>query len=117
MPSIFTRSRTASTPKPRPANVPDEFGRVTSRTSISTPSKKDKKKDKLQQQQRASDSIEIQVAEGGFLPFYIPPHSEERSKLRSYGYLSYKCEIVLGVDEVLRLVDVVARELTERGMS
>lgn len=115
MPSIFTRSRTTSTPKPKSVTPPDEFGRVTSRTSISTPSsKKDKKKDKVAP--RPSNSIEIQVTEGGFLPFCIPSDSEDRAKLRPYGYLSYKSEVILGVDEASRLVDVVSREMTERGM-
>ncbi|GJJ14101.1 hypothetical protein Clacol_008358 [Clathrus columnatus] len=114
MPSIFTRSRTTSTPKPRTPTVADEFGRVTSRTSISTTSKKDKKKDKLQP---PTDSIEIQLTEGGFLPFYVPQDSEERVKLPRYGYLSYKCELVLGIDEVFRLVDVISREFNERGLT
>lgn len=135
MPSIFTRSRAASTPAKShstnngipalpPKDIPDEFGRVSSRASaVHSPSKKDKKKEsKATTRQRTQSSphepVEPTLPEGSFLPFSLasPENPDEpREKLRSYGYLSYQNEVVLGLEEVTRLVQVISDELSQRG--
>jgi len=132
MPSLFTRSRTASTPNKAAKDLAntstslytDEFGRVTSRGSVNTPtpSKKDKKKekdkDKRTRKESASDGVDVQsLPEGSFLPFAWGEKEsvEEKDKLKKYGYLSYHAEVTLGVEEVSRLVEVIAAELNDRG--
>ncbi|KAF8577497.1 hypothetical protein K439DRAFT_1364585 [Ramaria rubella] len=141
MPSIFARSRTGSTPKSSskhtnnaavpavpPKDLPDEFGRVTSRGStINSPlSKREKKKEaKAAARQRTQSSphepIEApSIPDGSFLPFSWPPEDipeEPRQKLQTYGYMSYQCEVVLGLEEVTRLVEVVSSELSQRGLT
>lgn len=140
MPSIFARSRTASTPgklrkapahngglPASPMDAPDEFGRVTSRGSAvhSPASKKDKKKDikaaaRLRTQSSPQDTIDTpSIPDGSFLPFSwgLPESSEEpRTSPQKYGYMSYHCEVVLGLEEVTRLVEVISNELSQRGM-
>ena len=137
MPSIFARSRTTSNPakslKPNanignlpavpPKDVLDEFGRVTSRGStIHTPSKKDKKKDskaRLRTQSSFQEPIDSpSLPDGSFLPFSLEPQEtseEPRPNLQKYGYLSYQSEVVLGLGEATRLVEVISGELSERG--
>jgi hypothetical protein len=133
MPSIFTRSRTASTPSKhslldQPTTVIDEFGRVTSRPSVAPTSKevkkerKDKDKDKHRQQRphtSPQDTVDLQsIPDGTFLPFSsgrTDDDDEPRVKVKGYGYMSHRSEVVLGIDEVLRLVDVIAVQLNERG--
>ncbi|KIJ44471.1 hypothetical protein M422DRAFT_252076 [Sphaerobolus stellatus SS14] len=137
MPSLFARARTSSTPNKAKQEtnggvIIDEFGRVTSRGSItnSTPSKKDKKKaEKAAARQRTTsagpaaqhEGLDIQsLPDGSFLPFAWPVKQEageEPVKLKSYGYLSYQCDVTLGIEEVSRLVDVIAKELSERGLT
>lgn len=138
MPSIFARSRTTSNsakslkpnanignlPAVPPKDVPDEFGRVTSRGStVHTVSKKDKKKEikaRLRTQSSPQEPIDPPaLPDGSFLPF--SRESQETSEdppptLQKYGYLSYQTEVVLGLEEVTRLVEVVSSELSERGM-
>lgn len=132
MPSIFSRSRTTSTPK-KPAQdvATDEFGRVTSRGSTKGASpastKKDKKKDKSRSKgQPAEPEVpEFAVPDGSFLPLNLDPQryepgeepSQERRQLLDYGYLSYQRHVVLGLEEVARLVDVVGNELGTRGLT
>jgi hypothetical protein len=140
MPSIFARSRTASTPAKAhkgianngslpasPKDVLDEFGRVTSRVSAvhSTTSKKEKKKEskaaaRLRTQSSPQEAVDTpSIPDGSFLPFSweLPEAPEEpRQNPQRYGYLSYHCEVVLGLEEVTRLVDMISNELSQRGM-
>ncbi|THH32670.1 hypothetical protein EUX98_g1528 [Antrodiella citrinella] len=141
MPSLFSRSRTASTPKKSTLDVAfDEFGRVTSRNSnkgskltlVSPPSssKKDKKLSKDKSRARAvssppePDPAEYTIPDG-FLPLNLdPPRFEQgeepahdRQSFLDYGYLSFQRHVVLGLEEVARLVDVVGNELGTRGLT
>lgn len=38
------------------------------------------------------------------------------SSIHEYGYLASECHVILALDEVVRLVDVVAEELGQRGL-
>lgn len=149
MPSLFSRSRTTSTPaKKSSANalvvaaqpVYDEFGRVNSRGSGSgsgspfhMSSKKDggkeKKKDThdtksrtrtLSSPRQEHDIADLvaQIPDGSFLPLNLDrPRDEsgdEKTLEHDYSYLSYERHVVLGLDDVARLVDVVAVELGTR---
>ncbi|CCM00227.1 uncharacterized protein FIBRA_02255 [Fibroporia radiculosa] len=137
MPSIFSRSRTNSTPK-RPTDSPfDEFGRITSRGSArgltaspQSTSKKEKRKDsKEKSRSKASpteyDVPEIAIPDGTFLPLnFDPPRvevtgesNEPRTSNNDYGHLSYGRHVVLGLEQVARLVDVVGNELGMRGLT
>jgi hypothetical protein len=149
MPSLFSRSRTNSTPNKKhslPAaetpNTLDEFGRVSSRLSnfasgVSSPSpasKKDKKKLKEQEKrlrtlsttrerteyEQGTDSPLSPFPDGTFLPLNLErPRNDlgaiEQPKEHDYGYLSYERHVVLGLEQVARLVDVVSEELGTRG--
>ncbi|KIP03300.1 hypothetical protein PHLGIDRAFT_94961 [Phlebiopsis gigantea 11061_1 CR5-6] len=136
MPSIFSRSRTNSTPKKPTADVAyDEFGRVTSRgsakgTGLLSTSKKDKKsKDKSRSKNGHSpaepEAPEPHVPDGSFLSLNLDPQryepgeepSQERRQLLDYGYLSHQRNVVLGLEEVARLVDVVGHELDSRALT
>lgn len=137
MPSIFSRSRTTSTPRKSLSEPPhDEFGRITSRGSAKAipttpqPSKKDKKsKDKGRLKGSGSPAeaelSEFTVPDGSFLQLNLDPQryepgeepSQERRQLHDYGYLSYQRHVVLGLEEVARLVDVVGNELGARGLT
>ena len=142
MPSLFSRSRTASTPKkPTLEGIYDEFGRVTSRGSAKgsrvatpslTPSKKERKKDskdKIRARTISSpaepDPSEFTLPDGSFLPLNLEPPryepgeepSQELRNFLDYGYLSYQRHVVLGIEELARLVDVVGNELGTRGLT
>lgn len=134
MHSLFSRSRTTSTPnRPETDASFDEFGRVTSRGSGKVPSastsKKDKKsKDKSRKANGTPGETEVPeptVPDGSFLSFNLDPQryepgegpSPERRQLVDYGYLSYQRNVVLGLKEVARLVDVVGNELGNRGLT
>ncbi|KZT64696.1 hypothetical protein DAEQUDRAFT_678109 [Daedalea quercina L-15889] len=140
MPSIFSRARTISTPKKsHEAAAHDEFGRITSGGSarrltaspVPTP-KKDKKDGKDKSRARTSssalepESAEYSIPDGTFLPLNLdPPRFEamadqpafEQQKGHDYGHLSYYRHVVLGLEEVARLVDVVGNELALRGLT
>lgn len=136
MPSLFSRARTFSTPKKSAAQPPaadlDEFGRVgtpfastprgsTFSTATATPSKKDKKKGG-KPKAVAEEVQENPFPDGTFLPLNLErprseadepaPHAQPQ---HDYGYLSYERHVVLGLDELERLLDVVADELETRG--
>ncbi|KAH9917724.1 uncharacterized protein B0H18DRAFT_1087011 [Fomitopsis serialis] len=138
MHSIFSRARTISTPKKSvDTTTPDEFGRVNSRgsarglTASPAPGKKDKKDGKDKGRARTAsaaepDSPEYAVPDGTFLPLSLdPPRFEatadqpafEQQKGHDYGHLSYQRHVVLGLEEVARLVDVVGNELALRGLT
>ncbi|KAH7920327.1 hypothetical protein BV22DRAFT_1021416 [Leucogyrophana mollusca] len=147
MPSIFSRSRTNSTPAKKFAVTTaggtgelDEFGRVTSRGSSNTAvpltfsGKKDKDKEKKKAQEAKLRSRTIssskdradndlgdlvaQIPDGSFLLLNLDrprdESGEERTLEYDYGYLSYERHVILGLDEIARLVDVVASELGSR---
>ncbi|PPQ99370.1 hypothetical protein CVT24_009200 [Panaeolus cyanescens] len=140
MPSLFSRVRTNSTPQKKNtlpldnnygAGSLDEFGRVSSRTSnragtLATPSKKDKKKDQKRSKTLPAprDDFEQQqepaFPDGAFLPLNLEkPRNDaagsEQPKELDYGYLSYERHVVLGIEQVERLVDVLSEELESRG--
>lgn len=146
MPSIFSRSRTNSTPNKKHSLQPteqssplDEFGRIPSRgsnisynvNSLSPTSKRDKKKPKDQEKRLwsptgrtqfdyAAESPVSPVPDGSFLPLNLErPRTEsgliEQRKEHDYGYLSYERYVVLGVEQIARLVEVISEELTTRG--
>lgn len=146
MPSLFSRSRTTSTPgrkspaKALVATQPayDEFGRVNSRGSGSgqpfqTPPKKDGGKEKkkggqdtksrmrtLSSPRQDHDIADLvaQIPDGSFLPLNLDrprdESGEEKTLEHDYGYLSYERHVILGLEDVARLVDVVAIELGTR---
>lgn len=136
MPSLFSRSRTTSTTKKPTSDVAfDEFGRVTSRGSakfvnpVST-NKKDKKskeksRSKTNNSPQEQEPPEISVPDGSFLTLNLDPQryepgegpSQERRQLLDYGYLSYQRHVVLGLEEVARLIDVLGNELGTRGLT
>ncbi|KAG6919716.1 hypothetical protein DXG01_002662 [Tephrocybe rancida] len=141
MPSIFSRSRTNSTPKkhslppPQESSVLDEFGRISSRLSnfgsnSPTPtSKKDKKRAKEQEkwakaqsaarEYNQSPDVPPPIPDGSFLPLNLDRPRDESSldqpKEHDYGYLSYQRHVVLGLEQVARLVVVLSDELGTRG--
>ncbi|OBZ73366.1 hypothetical protein A0H81_07159 [Grifola frondosa] len=138
MPSLFSRSRTVSTPtKKSPFDVAlDEFGRVSSRGSgrLAATSKKDKKregKDKAKARAEPDpDHEEPAIPDGSFLPLNLErPRYESGEEGQEqhqhqvlqhehdYGYLSYGRHVVLGLEQVARLVDVVGDELGTRGLT
>ncbi|KAF9530828.1 hypothetical protein CPB83DRAFT_921224 [Crepidotus variabilis] len=141
MTSLFSRARTKSTPHKsntfhgdgNGVGHSDEFGRVPSRTMLVTPSKKDKKKEQKRSKTGVSTREEELVQEpvfpdGAFLPLNLerpkkadatvaatPPVPEPPTKDHDYGYLSYERHVVLGLEQLERLVEVVSEELETRG--
>ena len=130
MPSLFSRARTTSTSKQlQTANGTDEFGRaptpLRSKSSFTTPTKKDKK-DKSARSRTLStpdpDSQEYspEIPDGSFLPLSLNPprfDSQGREITQDYGYLSYKRQVVLGLEDIGRLVDVASQEICARGLT
>lgn len=164
MPSLFSRSRTNSTPNknyndsttnigsgPGGSGGLDEFGRATSRQSNNrggastlgggvkgSKDKDAKKRDKEREkrlrtlstprdraefdQQIAEENALSEIPDGSFLPLNLErPWDEltdtERPKQTDYGYLSYERHVILGLEQVARLVDVVADEIGTRGLT
>lgn len=142
MPSLFSRSRTTSTPNKKqslsslsdPPATLDEFGRVSSKLSaisIRSPSpapQKDKKKAKesekrLKTHGSSRDRLEYDdppsLPDGAFLSLNLerPPNQSgtDEKPSQDYGYLSYERHVVLGVEQAARLVIVVSDELGARG--
>ncbi|KAG6856134.1 hypothetical protein H0H87_007194 [Tephrocybe sp. NHM501043] len=137
MPSIFSRSRTNSTPKkhslpsPQESNVLDEFGRISSRlsnfasNSPAPTSKKDKKKAKEQEKRAKAQGIAREytqspdvpppIPDGSFLPLSLERPRDDAALEHDYGYLSYQRHVVLGLEQVGRLVIVLSEELGTRG--
>lgn len=127
MPSLFSRARTTSTSKPsQTANDTDEFGRpptpLRPKSSFTTPTKKDKKDKSARSRIISSPDLDAheyfpEIADGSFLPLNLNTlrfDSQEREITQDYGYLSYKRHVVLGLEEITRLVDVVSQELGAR---
>jgi len=139
MPTLFSRSRTNSSPLKKLSSTveesrltSDEFGRVSSRTSVRNLSggKKDKKRDKddktrprttsSTRERLDSDSYPVDaIPDGSFLPLCLERPRDELGAQRpieqGYGYLSYERHVVLGLEQVTRLVEVVTAELSSRG--
>lgn len=132
MSSLFSRTRTKSTThknltyagEGNGVGTADEFGRVHSRTILGTPSKKDRKKDS--KSSKGSVPIEEEVPteifpDGAFLPLHLErprtnvPTPAAPVKPHDYGYLSYERHVVLGLEQLERLVEVVSEELESRG--
>ncbi|KAG6902133.1 hypothetical protein C0995_003889 [Termitomyces sp. Mi166 len=111
MPSLFSRSRTNSTPK-KQHSFPDldEFGRISSRLSAT-----DRKKSKAPRDYDLPADIPPPIPDGSFLPLSLDPPKSPSSQDRDYGYLSYHRHVVLGLEQVSRLVIVVSDELGTRG--
>lgn len=143
MTSLFSRSRTKSTPQKSYVyegnGHSDEFGRVPSRAGgiLGTPSRKEKKKEhksaKVAPPPVDEDLLESQFPDGSFLPLNlerprpattvtmaVPAAGDANSTLpvvkpNDYGYLSYERHVVLGLDQLERLVEVISDELETRG--
>jgi len=132
MPSLFSRARTTSTSKQlQTANGTDEFGRaptplpLRSKSSFTTPTKKDKKDKSARSRTISTPDPDIQeyfpeIPDGSFLPLSLNPShfdSREREITQDYGYLSYKRQVVLGLEDISRLVDVASQEICARGLT
>jgi hypothetical protein len=131
MPSLFSRARTTSSPTKNKLldHGLDEFGRVNSRVSFSTSGKKDKNSGSARSRilspstEQEPEESASPSTEDGFLPLNLnPPHvnSHERELEHpghDYGYLSYKRHVILGLEQVARLVGVVTEELGSRGLT
>jgi hypothetical protein len=141
MPSLFSRVRTNSTPHKKNnlgsedaygiSSTDYEFGRVSSRlsnrgVSLGTSSKKDKKDQKRSKtlphgREEGELSPESPFPDGDFLPLNLErPRIDATAtaqylKEHDYGYLSYERHVVLGIDQVERLVEVISEELETRG--
>lgn len=140
MAGLFSRVRTNSSTNRK--NLPpsadkfnfgsfDDFGRASSRFSnrtFGTLSKKEKKAKesskrgkKLSPGQPDADvPPESVFPDGAFLPLNLerPRNNEstpEHSKEHDYSFLSYERHVVLGIEQVERLVEVVSEELETRG--
>ncbi|KIM44224.1 hypothetical protein M413DRAFT_17962 [Hebeloma cylindrosporum] len=140
MPSLFSRVRTNSTPHKKHnlgsedaygvSSTDYEFGRVPSRlsnrgVSLGTSSKKDKKDQKRSKtlphgREEPELPPESPFPDGDFLPLNlerprIDATAAEYLKEHDYGYLSYERHVVLGIEQVERLVEVISEELETRG--
>jgi hypothetical protein len=111
---FFSRSR----------SVPDGDGDGSADQSTSldaTPkSKKEKKKAEKEQQLHsriASDqvSLESTQSEERYLPLTLERPAWSSDSDQGFGYLSFERHVVLGLEQVTRLVDVVCEELSTRG--
>jgi len=133
MTSLFTRSRTKSTTHKNfsfdtdgnGAGDIDELGRVSSRgPRLSTPKKKDKKKKNVPSAMEEDFVTETPFPDGAFLPLNLErPKTNGANaipmvspvKQLDYGHLSSERHVVLGLDQLERLVEVVSEELETRG--
>jgi hypothetical protein len=136
MPTLFSRSLTSSSPSKKISLTPDdgrltsdEFGRVSSRSSVRiTVGKKEKKRDKEDKARpRTASGVTREsglppphaIPDGSFLPLCLERPRDELGEQRpieqSYGYLSYERHVVLGLEQTTRLVEVVVSEFTSRG--
>lgn len=143
MPSLFSRVRTTSTPTKKSGldlGLHDEFGRISSGGSaarqaaaaLTSSAKRGSKKDAARAASRArspgsvdDEQVEFGPPDGSFLPlnFETPRYentedpTQEVAPPHDYGYLSYGRHVVLGLEELTRLVDVVGDELGTRGLT
>lgn len=117
MPSLFTRARTTSAKKlPKtPAadgHGPDEFGRVTSRGSTTGGKERRTRKQSTTGDRNGGEDELPEVMEDGYLPTSVEPPELPQ---QTYGYLSHGRQVVLGIEDVTRLVEIVSGELGARG--
>ncbi|KAI9507647.1 hypothetical protein F5148DRAFT_1306912 [Russula earlei] len=145
MPSLFSRSRTTSSPlkSPRPSAEPsDEFGRVSSRGSPRGNPTVSGKKEWHGEKPRTRTLSAVKgrapglvlaeeepvIPDGSFFPLNLDPPSGDPSSIsdsergsrhreQDYGYLSYQHHVVLGLDDVDRLVHTLTDELGTRGLT
>jgi hypothetical protein len=131
MPSLFSRSRTASSTSKNKSlgHATDEFGRVSSRGSVTTFGKKDKKGVSSRSHTLSSPPEQdlgedlSQISNDGFLPLNlaIPNGNAQEREFEQpghdYGYLSYKRHVILGLEQAARLVEVITNELGSRGLT
>jgi len=129
MHSLFGgRKSTANLPAPRAPQI-DEFGGLgDAPTSPRGPRDKDKgRKRTVSSPGEGISSADVygtpdgliggssHLPDGAFFPTIIPP--KKLSQLPEYGYLSADSDIILSLDDALRLVNVVDHELSTRGVS
>ncbi|KAH9059688.1 hypothetical protein EDB87DRAFT_1675041 [Lactarius vividus] len=130
MPSLFSRARTTST----------NHKSCSARGTATVPGKKDKNPEKTRLRTLSSPKArppgavvsedEPVIPDGSFFPLNLePPPSDPASPSRlrtrcgprereqDYGYLSYHRHVVLGLEEVDRLVRIVTEELRTRGLT
>ena len=137
MPSIFTRARTTSSKNLKSPTSPldvqqrvgspfgnvstSEFGvvRVNSRGVPPLPAK-DKRSQTFSTRRATNASVtdlgEDAEIEDGFLPTSLNVSGETAAPDREYGYLAHESQVVLAIEEVERLVEVVAEEIVQRGL-
>ncbi|KAG2148912.1 hypothetical protein DEU56DRAFT_971088 [Suillus clintonianus] len=131
MPSIFSRARTTSTTGKKQSSGNhdgslDEFGRVNSRSSAkdvnggrsTPPSTLVKQKPRSRTLSTPETDPFAHIPDGSFLPLNLEPKDiDHEQQEHDYGYLSYQRHVILGLDEVARIVDVVASELGTRALT
>lgn len=134
MQSLFSRTRTASSPNIRPkANGRvgyDEFGGRSAPVSYVGPdsTRRDKGSKTLAPSTRVHHQTDYEIdtiPDGSYLPLNLErprnagegPESSVYAQEQSYGYLSYERHVVLGLEQVSRLVDVIADEVGTRGLT
>jgi hypothetical protein len=134
-------------PNPAHGTFDQEFGRVASRQSsrgavtLGAKGVKDKDKDRRAREKDKDkrnrtlssprerpdydpEDFLSQIPDGSFLPLNLDrpwddsqAHPVGHTKQQDYGYLSYERHVILGLEQVARLVDVVADELGTRGLT
>ncbi|KAH6903885.1 hypothetical protein BKA70DRAFT_1387504 [Coprinopsis sp. MPI-PUGE-AT-0042] len=113
MPSLFSRARTFSTPKKSaaPTSDLDEFGRVA--TPAAHSAQRQRLRPKRTRRREGNHGLR-QNHPNVPGPRPTSQHYPLRRNMIT-GYLSYERHVVLGLDELERLLDVVADELETRG--
>ncbi|KAJ4470941.1 hypothetical protein J3R30DRAFT_3686098 [Lentinula aciculospora] len=119
---FFTRSRSSDTNSSVDQNTVSSDA---SPSSVRTLSRKERKKAAKEQQlsRIASDEgsslfdgeQQQQPLEERFLPLTLERPFWSSDSNQDYGYLSYEKHVVLGLEQVNRLVDIVCEELCSRG--
>lgn len=135
MHSLFSRTRTASSPNIRQkANGRlgyDEFGGRSAPVSFVGPDTRHRDKGGSKslgpttRTHHHSDYDTEVIPDGSYLPLNMerPQKIGESGEAlahtpeQSYGYLSYERHVVLGLEQVARLVDVIADEIGTRGLT
>jgi hypothetical protein len=127
MPSLFGRSKASSTSLAQEHNVLDEFGTL----NDSTPARRVREKDTrgtaltlppsllvstvdLHNGHVPSTGGHAHLPDGTYFSTFIP--IKDPPALSEYGYISTDSDVYLGLEDVLRLVNIVDHELSTRGM-
>lgn len=136
MPSIFTRARTTSSKNSKPPTSPldvqqrvgspfgnvstSEFGVVRIPSRAPPVPAKDKRARTFSSRRATNASVtdlgEEAEVEDGFLPTSLNVSGGTPAPDREYGYLAHESQVVLAIEEVERLVDIVAQEIVQRGL-